>query len=99
MVSKSQTIEGFDEEGGWDPTISLTEDGNVTIEFPEFPPQNIADEGLGDTYDDHLSQELGVEIYWEDREFFWILEPDDPEAVYEKVVEFFEKQVEETESP
>ena len=96
MNEKSQTIYGFDDEGGWDPTVTLHEDGNITIEFPEFPPNRIAEEGLEDDYDEVLAREFGTEICWEDREFFWILDPESPEEMFNKVVAFFQDQVEET---
>lgn len=96
MVQESRIIiDGFDEDGGWDPTISIHND-SIMIEFPEFPPQKIAEQGLENSYDEHLTRELGVQVNWEDREVFVIEDAANVEEMFNKVVAFFQGQAEES---
>ncbi len=60
------------------PSFTNFQDGHIEIEFSETPP-----EGLDKT----LSEVLGVEVYWEDREQFLIEEPE--ADTMRKLLDFF----------
>lgn len=61
------TIEGFDPVYNWNPTVELTDDGDLEIYFPEFPPPHL--EECHD-FDEVLASKINVDVEWQDRELF-----------------------------
>jgi len=71
-------IKGFDSLG--EPTITREDDGSLALTFNFMPPDNGTyeenlDMDIFDNFDTELSNVLGVEVVWEDREFFNIPSP------------------------
>lgn len=71
-------IKGFDSLG--EPTITREENGSLALTFNFMPPDNGTyeenlDMDIFDNFDNELSKVLGVEVVWEDREFFNIPSP------------------------
>lgn len=86
---KAIEILGFDEECGWNPTISLHNDGLVSVDFPEFPPPNLEQYEF---FDEELKRRLGnCEVCQEDREYFEITSnaDEDADVLWERVAEMF----------
>lgn len=85
MALMKITIQDFDPIHNWNPTVELTDDYHKDIEiyFPEFPPPHLEDHL--DDFDEVLTEQIGVQVEWQDREFFVIL--DASEAVFHKTVE------------
>lgn len=85
-ILETITLENFDPGGCCNPTIRLFSDGEVEIEFYEFPPDHL--EHLLDDFDKRLEKEIGeVSVYWEDRELFHVTsEVREPIDVYEWTV-------------
>lgn len=67
-------ITGFDPEG--EPEIRVLGDGSLYVVF-NFMPPSWAEDGpeAFDDFDQQLAQVAGVEVNWEDREFFQIARP------------------------
>ena len=71
---KTIPIPGFDPHG--DPEIRLMDDGSMYLVFNFMPPSWAGDDPAWfDTFDKMLQQALGVDVLWEDREFFLIRSP------------------------
>lgn len=71
-------IKGFDSLG--EPTITREVNGSLALTFNFMPPDNGAYEenlymDIFDNFDTELSKVLGIEVVWEDREFFNIPSP------------------------
>lgn len=70
-------INGFDSDG--EPEIREFADGTVSIVFNFMPPLNGTDEGIEneifENFDKELKRVLDVEVIWDDREVFFISEP------------------------
>lgn len=70
-------ITGFDSDG--EPEIRMEEDGSLTIAFNFMPPLNGQEEATEDpifeNFDKVMSEFLGVEVEWDDREIFRIEKP------------------------
>ncbi len=83
-------ITGFDSDG--EPEIRKEEDGSLTIAFNFMPPLNGQEEATEDpifeNFDKVMSEFLGVEVEWDDREFFSIKKP--KEDTIEKIKDFLE---------
>jgi hypothetical protein len=77
-------ISGFDPESGWDPTVTLLKDGTVDINFPEFPPDHLAE--AFDDFDARMATAIGFDVYWEDRELFHVENGGEP--AFAAVVKF-----------
>ena len=77
-IANTILINGFDKEG--EPEIRIMNDGSLYIVFSFMPPLNEnEDEGgaLGEfeDFDKYLSNKLGENVYWVDREVFYIKTP------------------------
>ncbi len=77
-----ETIDNFDPEYGWDPTVELMSDGDLEITFPEFPPPHLEEYILD--FEKILSDKIGVKVDRQDREFFVIY--DASEDTYHKTI-------------
>lgn len=84
---EAYTIEGFDTECNWNPTIIKCSDGEINILFPEFPPDIVANSGDYDDFDKILEKVTGAKICWQDRELFSIEKPQ--ADTMDKLKEFF----------
>jgi hypothetical protein len=96
MEKKAVTIENWDRNAGLNPTVTLYEDGKVSIEFDELPGclKNLSHmasfEDLLETFiGEHLP---GVEVEQEDRELFWVQGLEGPEQTFSAVVHTLELQ-------
>jgi len=76
MKEVSLSNSGFDVLGG--PHVQVMDDGRMVVRFNSIPPSDL--ENFGDFFvqhfRDHLSEALGVNVVWEDREVFHITETD-----------------------
>ncbi len=78
LPGETLEIKGFDSLG--EPTITREDDGSLALTFNFMPPDNSTyeenlDMDIFDNFDNELSKVLGVEVVWEDREFFNIPSP------------------------
>jgi len=78
LPGETLEIKGFDSLG--EPTITREDDGSLALTFNFMPPDNGSyeenlDMVIFDNFDNELSKVLGVEVVWEDREFFNIPSP------------------------
>ena len=78
LPGETLEIKGFDSLG--EPTITREDDGSLVLTFNFMPPDNGTyeenlDMDIFDNFDSELSKVLGVEVVWEDREFFNIPSP------------------------
>ena len=78
LPGETLEIKGFDSLG--EPTITREDDGSLALTFNFMPPDNgTYEENLDmvifDNFDNELTKVLGVEVVWEDREFFNIPSP------------------------
>lgn len=80
LPGETLEIKGFASLG--EPTITREDDGSLALTFNFMPPDNGAyeenlDKDIFDNFDTELSKVLGVEVVWEDREFFNIPSPNE----------------------
>ena len=78
LPGETLEFKGFDSLG--EPTITREDNGSLALTFNFMPPDNgTYEENLDmvifDNFDTELSKVLGVEVVWEDREFFNIPSP------------------------
>ncbi len=78
LPGETLEIKGFDSLG--EPIITREDDGSLALTFNFMPPDNGTyeenlDMDIFDNFDNELSKVLGVEVVWEDREFFNIPTP------------------------
>ena len=82
IVPKTIPIIGFDPNG--EPEINVQPDGSLHLMFNFMPPSFVEDPsdlGVFDDLDKPLSKAAGVNVSWEDREFFLISKPKPDTAV------------------
>lgn len=76
-VKPIDRVVGFDPQG--DPEVRINEEGELEIVFEFMPPLNEDgeenDDPIFEQFDEVLSKALGVEVLWDDREFFRIPHP------------------------
>jgi len=71
---KTIPLSGFDPYG--EPVIRLMDDGSMYVVFNFMPPTWAeADPTPFDSFDKMLQRAIGVDVMWEDREFFLIKSP------------------------
>jgi len=76
IAPKTIPIIGFDPNG--EPEINVQSDGSLHLMFNFMPPSFVddpSDLGVFDDLDKQLSEATGVNVSWEDREFFLISKP------------------------
>lgn len=76
-IKEKIQISGFEKNG--EPEIRVMTDGSLVLVFNLMPPSNMkeTDDDLGEfkDFDKFLSEKLGVEVEWVDREIFYIKSP------------------------
>jgi hypothetical protein len=81
------SLAGFDPEG--EPEIRLMANGSLYVVFNFMPPSWAEDDpDLFDDFDRQLAQATGLQVAWEDREFFRIERP--TEDTIERVRQFLQ---------
>lgn len=70
------TVKGFDPEG--DPEIQVMADGSLYLVFNFIPPSWAEDNpDEFDDFDEQLSEAIELPVEWEDREVFFIEQPEE----------------------
>ena len=76
-IVKTIELSGFD--SGGEPEIRMMANGYIYVVFNFMPPSDAEDEdgdlGVFDEFDQEMAEAIGVEVIWEDREFFLIESP------------------------
>jgi len=76
IVPQTIPIVGFDPNG--EPEINVQSDGSLHLMFDFMPPSFVEDPsdlGVFNDLDKQLIEATGVNVSWEDREFFLIAKP------------------------
>ncbi len=79
-VIRTSTINGFDDDG--DPEIREMSDGSIKVVFNYMPPSWVPEDQYTATdlgpfrdFDMRMEKAIGVQVLWDDREFFVIRQP------------------------
>jgi hypothetical protein len=89
-------LTGFDPDG--DPEIRREASGKMWLVFNFMPPSWLSDDdgdapedmGPCEDFDTQLQQAIGTHVLWDDREFFYIADPqpDTPARVQDFLIKF-----------
>ena len=72
-VAQIIELSGFDAEG--EPELRLMKNGQLYVVFNFMPPSDCEDEEAFDSFDEEMSEAIGIPVEWEDREVFLIQSP------------------------
>lgn len=78
-IVKTEKLSGFDSEG--EPEIIFLANGNLRVAFQFMPPHFVQDNrdarnlGRYANFDKDMSRAIGIPVIWEDRELFYIENP------------------------